>query len=567
MDSHISQNDGMPTSPNRDVPAEVPVLIVGGGPVGLATSILLAHHGIHSLLVEQHPGTSIYPKARFINTRTMEIFRQCNLQQAVLEGALPPAKCRNAVWVRTLAGEEFACRPIETVLPEAVEAWSPTFGCTMTQEILEPVLLTHARKLAPVQIRFDTQLTSFSQLDDCVTATLLHRPSGRTRQVRAQFLIAADGARSQVRETLGISRIGPNLYSNIMNILFEADLNRWAKDRSINVCMIMNPEASGVLLALDGAKRWSFQAFYFPHQGQRAEDFTPEHCIQVIHKAIGDPTLPVHIIQALPWNALAQVAEAFADRRVFLVGDAAHEMPPAGGFGMNCGIQDAHNLAWKLAAVIKGWADPDLLGTYDVERRPVARWITEQTLLNLASLRRVSSNDAGTTSSDEAVSAALERSEFFREHGMVFGATYESTAIVLDGTLAPHVENPVADYIPNADPGSRAPHVWLEHEGHQRSILDLFGTEFVLLTGEGGESWRIVAVEIADELGVPLKVYMIGGRSELQCSQGTWLSIYGIQNNGAVLIRPDGHVAWRCRTNSDEPADQLIKAMRTILRP
>jgi putative polyketide hydroxylase len=553
------------TEANSSMPSEVPVLIVGGGPVGLSMSMLLARHGIRSLLVEQHPGTSIYPKARLVNARTMEIFRLCGLEQAVRASALPLEQGRNVVWAKTLAGAELARRTIETNTPEPVRAWSPTFGVTSSQEVLEPILLAHARLLEPAQIRFDTQLATFQQVDEFVTATLVHRPSGRTRQVRARYLVGADGAHSQARATLGIAMKGLAAPTYSINILFRADLERWVGDRSINICMIRQPEAPGVLLALDGKESWYYQAFYYPDSGQRAEDYTSDRCVQVLRTAIGVPDLDVDIIRAASWSDEPRVADHFSDRRAFLSGDAAHVVSPAGGFGMNVGIQDAHNLAWKLAAVLSGRADPALLQSYHEERAPVARWITDQTLRNLASLRRVNSGNGQSPASHETLSATLGRLELFREHGMVFGASYESQAIVPDGTPPVAVANPVTDYLPNARPGNRAPHVWLERSGERISTIDLFDREFVLLAGDRGESWCEAAREVAGSLRIPIQTYLVGPRGDLVDGKSMWAALYGVGPDGAVLVRPDGYVAWRRAALGFEPAAELGLALRSGL--
>ena len=566
MDTRHSKNEVGAIEADNEMPAEIPVLIIGGGPVGLFAAIMLAHHGIRSLLVEQHPGTSIYPKARFINARTMELFRALELEQTVRDAAVPTAKIRHAIWGRSLAGEELARRAIETILPEFVKEWSPTFGCDTSQEVLEPILLAHARKLKPVRIRFGTQLVNLSQSEANVTATLVHRASGRVREIRAQYLIGADGAHSQVREALGINSLGPELVSYFVNNLFHADLSRWVGDRSINLCYSMQREAPGVLLAIDGKERWAFQSLYYPDNGQRAEDFTPERCVQLIRAAVGVPDLPLELIHSTPWQTVAKVAERFGDRRVFLVGDAAHEIPPAGGFGMNTGIHEAHNLAWKLAAVVKGWASPTLLETYDRERMPVGRWIAEQTLQSVASLLRVTAQSMQPGGEPHSLGMSLGRVELFHEHGLVFGATYESSAIIPDGASPTQVANPTTDYRPNVHPGSRAPHVWLEREGRQISTLDLFGTGFVLLTGTSGEAWCASARQAAHNLNVPLDAYTIGLGSNLRSVEDSWRSLYDVEGDGVVLIRPDGHVAWRRQTLVPEPATELDRVLRTILR-
>ncbi len=539
---------------------EIPVLIVGGGPVGLCASILLSYHGVPSLLVERHTGTSIYPKARLVNTRTMEIFRQCGLEQAVREISLPPEQSRHAVWARTLVGEELQRRTFDTVTPDLSEGVSPTFGCTTSQEVLEPILLSCARQCTLGQVRFGSELTTFVQDGSGVSATLLDREQGEQMQVRAQYLIGADGAHSRVREVFGIPMVGPGEMGYTMNILFQADLSRWVAGRSINLAFIQHPDAPGVLLASDGEDLWVFQAFYSPTAGQRDEDFTPERCMALVRTAVGVSDLPVEVLRAAPWSSSARVAARFREGRVFLAGDAAHEMPPAGGFGMNTGIQDVHNLAWKLAAVLTGWAGPALLESYECERQPVDRWITEQALRNLASIRRIGSKVV------EADTSMHEgRQEFFHEQGPIFGAAYESAAVVSDGTALPEVANPVIEYVPTAHPGCRAPHIWLEREGQRLSTLDLFGMEFVLLAGRTGTAWCQAAAEGAHAQRVPFRTFTVGPQGNLVDPDGNWATTYGVEQDGAVLVRPDGHVAWRSRSSVPNPAQTFERVLSRML--
>lgn len=545
----------------QHVPAEVPVLIVGGGPVGLTTSILLSHHGIRSLLVEQHPGTSIYPKARFINARTMEIFRQLGIEPAMRAVEIPAT--RNVVWARSLVGEEIARRPVETMTPEAVREWSPTWGCTSTQEAFEPVLLAQARRHAMGSIRFHTRLVNFEQGEDSIDATLLERSSGRELHVRAQYLVGADGAHSRVREILGIGMQGEPVLTHSINILFRAHLAGFVGDREINLCFITNPHAAGLLL-YNGDDRWRFTAFYFPERGERAEDYTAERCLQVVRAAVGVSDLPLELDGTFPWSDAALVAEHFSHRRAFLAGDAEHLMAPAGGFGTGVGIQDAHNLAWKLAAVLYGWAAPTLLASYEAERAPISRRMTEQMRRN-ALAARGADRQAGALEPQSGPRPAPGRPEFFREHGLVFGASYASGALVPDGTPPVEVSNPVTDYVPTARPGGRAPHCWLEGDGQRISTLDLFGRHFVLLAGQEGRGWTEAAHHVAAGRRVPLQAVRIASDGEWQDPEQKWAATYGVEESGAVLVRPDGYVAWRDARSSADPEGELDRTLSAVL--
>jgi putative polyketide hydroxylase len=537
-------------------------LIVGGGPVGLTTSILLSHHGIRSLLIEQHPGTSIYPKARFINARTMEIFRQLGMEAAMRAVEIPAT--RNVVWARSLAGEELARRPVETMIREAVQVWSPTWGCTSTQETFELVLLAEAQRRPPASLRFHTQLVTFQQTDDHILATLLDRPSGREQQVRARYLVGADGAHSRVRETLGIRMQGESVLTHSVNILFRADLASFVGDREINICFITNPQAAGLLL-YNGGDRWRFTAFYFPERGERAEDYTPERCLQIVRGAVGVPDVPLELDGTFPWSDAALVAERFGDHRAFLTGDAEHLMAPAGGFGMSVGIQDAHNLSWKLAGVLQGWAAPALLASYEAERAPISRGITEQMRRNALAARGADRTATAGTPAQSQARPALGRPEFFREHGLVFGATYAQGALVPDGTPLMPVSNPVTDYVPTARPGCRAPHVWLQQGDRRISTLDLFGRHFVLLTGQEGKDWCQAAERVGVARRIGLQPVHVAHQGEWQDPERAWAATYGVEDSGAVLVRPDGYVAWRGAHASDDPQAELDTALAMVL--
>ncbi len=539
-----------------------PVLIVGGGPVGLSASLMLSYHGVRSLLVEQHPGTTVYPKARLINARTMEIFRQLGLEGAVRTIAIPHT--HDLILTTSLAAKELARFPAETVNPEPVREWSPTWGCTITQEVLEPVLLSMARQSQLAHFQFSTQLASFTQFDDGVQATLLHRPSGRVRQVRARFLIGADGSHSTVRDALGIRLVGEPVLKYYVNILFRADLSPWTRDREINIASIINPQAPGLLL-YNGADRWRFSTFYYPEKGQRPEDFTPEYCTQLIRIAVGALDLTVALDDIKPWNDAALVAEHFSDRRVFLAGDATHQMSPMGGFGMNVGIQDAHNLAWKLAAVLGDYAAPALLETYETERQPVSRAIVEQMVRNSQTLQKVVMGDGSSTPATPQAHTQTGRPELGREHGLVFGAIYDSAAIVADDTSPVQLPDPVHNYTPGSRPGSRAPHVWLERQGQRLSTLDLFGRQFTLLAGGRGQTWCEAARSLSESLHVPIQAYTIGSGGELADPGSNWATTYGVDQDGAVLIRPDGYVAWRTPSMKAEPGQEIKLALLATL--
>jgi putative polyketide hydroxylase len=525
---------------------QVPVVIVGGGPVGLTASILLSQAGIRSMLVERHADTAVHPKARAINGRTMEIYRQCSVEAAIRSAGLPPNHTGMIIWARTLAGEEIE-RRVPWRASQQAGAVSPVRNCLCAQDDLEPVLRAFAEQQGLGELKFSTEAVAFEQETDGVIVLLEHRASGEKQTVGATYVIAADGAHSRIRQQLGTRMLGrENVYDSI-NILFNADLTPWTAHRPAGLYFIENDRIRGSFLTINARDRWAFLISAMGAFGYSAEDMTPERATDIIKQAAGVPDLDVKILGIAPWTASAHVAEQYRHGRIFLAGDAAHEMPPTGGFGMNTGVQDVHNLVWKLSAVLKGIASPALLDTYHDERQPVARAITEQSLINATSMGRL----------EQTKNKAGARPEYLNEQGMIFGAIYTSRAIVPDGTRAPHVADPVTDYVPSARPGGRAPHVFFQRDGAQISTIDVVGNGFVLLAAGDGRMWTEAACELVNEYSLPLKTETIHDEA--------FKSAYDLDTSGAVLVRPDGYVGWRSRAMTGDPARTLREAISTIL--
>ena len=528
--------------------SQVPVLIAGGGPVGLMASLLLSRLGIRSLLVERHPGTAIHPKARGINARTMEVFRQQGIEVAVRQAGLPPERTGFIVWAKSLAGEEIE-RRVPWGRSERSTDVSPVRACLCAQDYLEPVLRRCAEDQAPGELRFNTELKGFTQDGAGVTATLRDVTTGAEEKVTAQYMIAADGAQSAVRAALGVGMVGKKDVYDSVNILLEADLRPWTADRPAALYFIENDTLRGTFLTINAHDRWGFLVNSLKAQGYTAQDFTPERSAALVRLAAGVPDLAVNVLRVAPWVASAHVAEQYRHGRIFLAGDAAHEMPPTGGFGMNTGVQDVHNLCWKLALVLQGRAEDSLLQTYHDERQPLARTITEQALANAVSMGRLQKVQKTTGA----------RPEFLNEQGMIFGASYASSAVVPDGSPPPAVANPITDYVASARPGGRAPHAWLQaKDGTRVSTIDLVGKGFTLLAGAKAAEWAKAAKALEV---TPVTV----GNGSLQPADEHWQDTYGIGDDGAVLVRPDGYVAWRSASAAPDAARTLAAAMNAIL--
>ncbi|MFH8574803.1 FAD-dependent oxidoreductase [Streptomyces zaomyceticus] len=535
-----------------------PVLIVGGSLVGLSTSLFLGRHGVPHTLVERHTGTSIHPRGRGNNVRTMELFRGAGVAQPIEEAASVLARNNGILQTPSLVGDvgEWLFKEIDP--GGGVARFSPAGWCLCSQNDLEPVLLERAAELGG-DLRFGTELMSFEQDAEGVTAQVKSRATGEHTTIRADYLVAADGPRSPVREQLGIGQNGPgDLFHNVSITFVSRGLVDVVGDRHFIVCYLTNPEADGALLPVDNRERWVFHAPWHPEHGETLEEFTDERCAEHIRRAVGVPDLDVEITGRAPWHAAERIAERYAHGRVFLVGDAAHEMPPTGAFGSNTGIQDAHNLAWKLAAVLGDWAGPRLLASYDAERRPVAEATSAR-----ASARSVEHSHPGYTPGPGAGGPKGKKGGILNE---VLGYRYPQGAVLGTDRTQPVVSDGLRL---TGEPGSRAPHMWLNRAGTRISSLDLYERSLVLLSSEDGAGgWHTAATGVGRESAVPLDAYRIGEGpdAELAPENDTdWAEAHGVTTDGAVLVRPDGFVAWRSEGASADPGAALRQALTAIL--
>jgi 2-polyprenyl-6-methoxyphenol hydroxylase-like FAD-dependent oxidoreductase len=502
----------------RAVSDHVQVLIAGGSLVGLSSALLLAQHGVEAVAVERHPGTAIHPRAALFNQRTIEIYRSLGLEDEIAAAADLEFEQNGAiVSVESLRGRELEWyfRNVN----EGFETLSPSPRLFITQIGLEPVLRSRAEKLG-ARLEYGTELVSFEQDGEGVTATL-----GDGRTIRAQYLVAADGVRSPVRERLRIPLRGHGSFSNSITIYFRADVRELIDDRNLSVIYVFHPRQQGFFrFSKAGDAGFLVVNTTLDENGVRDRDVwkdtSDERCAAYVREALGAPDdLPVQVENVQRWNASAEWAERMRDGRVFLAGDSAHVMPPTGGFGGNCGVADAHNLAWKLAWVLRDEAGPELLDTYEDERLPVAELTTEQ-----AYTRYVVRLDPELGKEDNQ--------PFVPDPPIELGYRYRSSAIVSgEGDDDAPFENPLE---PSARPGFRAPHVDL---GGGRSTLDLFGGGFVLLSPS--EAWCDAS---------PVQAHRV--------------DVYGLGAEEAALVRPDGFIAWRAHeVQPDALADALARVL------
>jgi 2-polyprenyl-6-methoxyphenol hydroxylase-like FAD-dependent oxidoreductase len=511
---------------------EIPVLIVGGSLVGLTTAMLLGHHGVPSLSVERHAGTAIHPRAGHFQLRTMETMRMMGLEERVR------AKSRETysptggiIAVESLAGEQLATYVHE--LNEGVEGFSPTVRAFINQDALEPIIRERALELGAT-VRNRAEVVAIDQDDDGATVTVRDLDSGDEGTVRARYVVAADGSRSPTRGRLGIDMRGQAELSRSITIYFKADCSELLRDRNQGVIYVHNPELRG-FFRIDRSGGTGFLVINTVGADVTQDaavdvqsGLTPERALEHLRTAIGTD-VPMELVDVANWRAEAVCAERLRDGRVFLAGDAAHAVPPNGGFGGNAGVQDALNLAWKLAAVVKGEAGPALLDTYEAERLPVAELTVQQAYTRYAT--RVVP-ERGT----EGVQPPVP--DINLEIGLVMRSAAIQREEGDDGAL--HLSPAELD----GRPGTRAPHVEL---ADGRSTLDLFGSRFVLLraAGDGVDDWAPPGVAAHVVEAEP------------------FAAAYGLSAGGATLVRPDGVIAWRSRGPA-ERAD-IERALATAL--
>ncbi|MFG2120868.1 FAD-dependent oxidoreductase [Streptomyces sp. NPDC048710] len=543
---------------------EVSVLIVGGGLTGLSAALFLSQHGVDCRLVERHRGTTVLTRASGISSRTMELLRDVGLEQTVVERG--PKLVEGSRWrelgqpanqipwvvIRTNGLHDLGNAVTVEEPSLDVGHLSPTRPYWCGQDRLEPILRDEAVRRG-ARVDFHTRMDAFTADADGVTATIVDQATGEESTVRAQYLIAADGVRSPVRETLGIARTGHGAIGNAMSVLFKADLKETIKGRRFVICYLPNPAEPGVLqmpevpavLQLFDEEHWIFGFFYDPRE-TAAEEFTDERCAQIIRAATGIPDLALEVQMARPWEMSHNSARSYRRGRVFLAGDAAHVHPPAGAFGANGGIQDAHNLSWKLAAVLKGAAGDALLDTYEQERMPIGAAVAEQAWIR----HTWRLNDS------EELRRALRESTL-----VATGYRYTSDAI-----LGPAYPEPIpTEHDLTGKPGHRVPHVWLRRDGDRVSTVDLSSDTFVLLTGPDGGEWHSAADKVAQDTGVPVHCCTVGQDGELTDPDGAFLSATGLTRSGALLIRPDDFVAWRAESLPEDAPGTLRTVLERIL--
>ncbi|HEV7974224.1 aklavinone 12-hydroxylase RdmE [Amycolatopsis sp.] len=514
------------------------VLVVGAGLGGLSATMFLAQHGVAVLTVERHASTAIHPRATGQNWRTMELFRWAGIDADVLDASGRASQGLRITVAPSLDGPVFHQIIEDSDDVDMSGATSMPHGMA-GQEVVEPIMLARAEKFGG-RVRFRTELVSFEQDADGVTALLRHRDTGEETTVRARYLVAADGGRSPVRERLGIPSTGPGIIGHNIGVVFDADLGERLKPDVTDLYYLQNPGFTAGFCNTDIPGRFVFAPDYFPEKGEKVEDFTADRLTRMIRIATDLPDLEPAIRWIGPWEIGARVASRFRDGRVFLVGDAAKVTPPTGGQGGNTAVGDGHDLAWKLAAVLRDEAGSELLDTYDAERRPIATMVVDTSLHNMKQRMRPDLDVSELTPPVDPVAGIL-------------GFRYVSSAVLAEDS-GERTENP---FEPSGRPGFRAPDTAIAGPGS--STVDLLGRGWVLLARS--TSWRDAATDISTEIGVEISCFVAG----TDFTSPDFATRYGLSDGGATLIRPDGVVAWRTPAAVEDPAGTLWNVLGQVL--
>ncbi|WP_407165205.1 FAD-dependent monooxygenase [Bradyrhizobium sp. ORS 111] len=534
-----------------ETPRRTSIMIVGGGPVGLAMGLLLDRFGIDAIIVEKSPTTTDHPKSRGCWVRTMEIFRQWGIEQAIRDRGLQDSSDM-FVQVESIAGRE-----ISRSRPEPNLGQTPAWKSLVAQDAVEEEIYKVIEHSNLVQVHFSTEFVGFEEVEDGVICEIRSVETGRSERWHARYLLACDGAGSQTRRRADIDMVGPATLAVMLNEYWRGDLSRFPITREAAGYQVYSdqpgmPRRAGILNT-NGRDRWLSVIQIGEEKDERPRPWTDAETIEIIRTHAGVPDLDVTLLNRSIWRMSKQVAAQFRKGRVFVVGDAAHRFPPTGGFGLNSGVQDAHNLAWKLAYVLRGAASERLLESYDVERRPVAQSNADFSYGNMIRFRRL----------DEAVRSGNEdRIRFWvndldnhlHSIGQALGFSYEEGAVIPDGT--PRGGHLTRTYFPSDRPGGRFPHLWLDM-ARKRSTLDWFDKEFTVVTGPQGGDWLEAGRAVSDRLGIPLNLQQLPNAHQ---SDGIQMGL-----RGAALVRPDGHVAWRMPYIPQDPARELAGALHSVL--
>ena len=575
---------------------ETDVLIVGSGPAGSAMAALLSTYGIKNVVVTKFNWLARTPRAHITNQRAMEIFRDLGIEQEMINKGTPQELMGNNIFCTSIAGEELGRLYTWGTHPNRMADYtlaSPTKICDIPQNLVEPILVSTAG-MRGSRFRFDTEYISSEQDKDGVTATVLDHLTKSTYEIRAKYLIGADGGKSKVAQDIELPFEGQMGKAGSINIVCKMDLSKYVAHRPSVLYWVLQPgsDVGGIGMGLVRMVRpwneWLILWGYDIKQGPPTLD--NDEAIRIVHNLIGDQSIPVEIVSTSVWTVNQCYATQNTKGRIFCVGDAVHRHPPSNGLGSNTSIQDSFNLAWKLAHVLDGKASPALLETYHAERTPIAKQIVNRAnksieefgpIFDALGLTNTSDPDLMKAHMEErkqsTAVAAIQREKLrkailfksyeFNCHGVEMNQRYSSAAIIHDGTPEPEWKRDKELYYQaSTRPGAHLPHVWLGKDNQKVSTLDLCGHgKFILLTGIGGEAWIEAAKEVGKSVDIRIDTIKIGPGCDYTDLYGAWADEKETEDDGCLLIRPDLYVAWRQQSIQPNAGKLLLQAMRTIL--
>lgn len=573
----------------------VPVLITGGGISGLTAALQLAHHNIKSIVVERHPSTAHLPKAHTLNPRSMEIFRQMGISEEMQRIAVPPKHIQKASWRSSFGGsapyDGQILASIDTFgggeLTEQYLQASPQPYASFHQVRLEPFLAAKAQEHPLIDLRFNTEVVEYEELDRQCVITVRCRETEKIETIQSEYVVAADGGRF-FQDRLGYEMVGLKNVGDNITLWFKADLSEYMDDETL-LTWFVTPNAfgmvSGVLVPVGAGRHSDEWVLHFGYPPGTGDEVTQDQAIDRMLDLFKIPNFEFELIKLSRWYNESVIANRFRTGRVLSTGDAIHRHVPTLGIGMNSAIGDAHNLAWKLAHVIKGYSTDSLLDTFEEERRPVVEWNAELALqtyylhvgigpqLGMVPGAPESWNELALTRYVENSPRGRSRRERARqliwgdqrlEHqalDLELGYHYIGSAIDVD-TNDPHISDPMLNaYQPSTRPGARLPHVWLHDcNGLRHSTLDLIGAGYTLLVSDENSPWIAAAQSVAPMTPAPLDVVVIH-ESQFRAGSEEWEQIAQLGATGALLVRPDQHIAWRTLDAHGDVESRLREAI------
>jgi 2,4-dichlorophenol 6-monooxygenase len=572
---------------------ETDVLIIGSGPAGGAASLFLSSYGVDNVVLTRYRWTANTPRAHITNQRTVELMRDMGIEDEITGKGTSHELMGQTAFCTSLAGEEIGRIRTWGTHPQRLADYteaSPTLPCDLPQTLFEPILVSTAASRG-ARVRFDTEYLSLEQDADGVTAKVRDRLSGSEYEIRAKYLIGADGGRSKVAQDIGLPMAGSMDIEGSMNIVFEADLSKYVAHRPSVLYWVLQPGAqiggigAGLVRMVRPWNEWLIVWGYDINQPAPVVD--EAMATEIVHNLVGDDTIDVKLKGTSVWSVNHMYAEQTSVGRVFCMGDAIHRHPPSNGLGSNTSIQDAYNLAWKLSLVLKGQASPALLDTYDAERAPIAKQIVDRANKSRTQFGQIfralgmtpDAPEGRTIESrkDDSAEGAAQREELreaiklkdyeFNAHGVELGQRYKSAAVIPDGTPEPlYDRDPELYYHPTTWPGARIPHCWLTRGTDTVSTLDVVGKgRFTLLTGIGGDAWVKAAEAVSEKLGLQIDPFVIGPGHELEDLYGDWARLREITDTGCLVVRPDAHVAYRAHSVEADPTTALTAAFEGLL--